>query len=674
MLLPVLLFLLGTCGGLELTVHPELLVRLGATSSFPSTNIGSHHGFDHNDTVPLLKTLNTYSGRWLGLDKNFFTTLPEDPTRPGHVDSNFFTNNKTVQHFLGTEFYLMEKVYNKSNMITALVGSIWPPYMCSSSLLDSSGGSLFSPGAPPNSSCVLPVNIDAGLELLQLVFQTIGNFSQPSRYPQYFEPLNECDCGVFTSLPWQTIIDFHRNVSAAVKAVAEETLIGGPTGADTTWDRWSFRNHWHETWIPFLNQTQTSLDFYSFHLFDTVQVHQPRFKNFTAFRSSFGGARLVSMLDLLENTMHNFGQLKPIVISEHGFGEDSITNLIPIKTRRWFHVLAHYQHLGTLLARIDTVPRWNSFLLSYVSDDPTRGKDPGTSLTNHTRTSVDLTATSLAYILLANVSGDRVFVNISYQKSSPMSSEPAQPLYLQAHAYLNQKTRTLSVFLVHLGFEDDDPIAVDILSLGLKAPSSQNVTSRCVVFNHTSATVQLETQSAGVTLTPFTLNPGACVISWKLAEPARSPTNIYRQRLYGNATAFVANLKTASTFTLSPFHSRCPAHLNNKTGSQSHRLSASRLALAGQLRVGVSQQVKNTTRQAPILPTIFFNNHPVSLSHLLDGGNQTLHLFAWQSYQYHVPASIVATTESNTVTLNFGSAHQSVSVSSIVLDLFEECG
>lgn len=256
--------------------------------------VPDHATYDH-----LVHHLNARFGRSLGpvMETTTWGDLAvEDGERPGRVD--LADLRKKLGDRLVEPSGQMRADFGR-NLNVAAHGhpDAWPDYMGKVTTEDS------LKGAHPKS---LPADLDAATELAVEVFRSgYNDFDRPA----FYEPINEPHWS-FTGLPH--LADWHLAADAAFDADVPGTQVGGPCMSVSYMFRQNYR-----TWNgfrEFIDNTDASLDFYSFHSYDYLQWRDGDF-----YGRIQSGLPLEGMLDLVPNYTHNrYGREVPLVISEHG--------------------------------------------------------------------------------------------------------------------------------------------------------------------------------------------------------------------------------------------------------------------------------------------------------------------------------------------------------------------
>ncbi len=170
----------------------------------------------------------------------------------------------------------------------------------------------------PHHSETLPQDIVAAAELAAGVIEY--GFNDFDR-PRFFEPINEPHWSFFRE---PHLADWHVATREAVQARNPDVLVGGPCGSVAYLYRNDYKNF--ESHAVFIDATDCSLDFYSFHAYDYFRANEAG-----EFRGRItSGLPLASVVDLLPNYTHNtYDRETPLVFSEHGgyVLDDSIQRL-----------------------------------------------------------------------------------------------------------------------------------------------------------------------------------------------------------------------------------------------------------------------------------------------------------------------------------------------------------
>jgi len=216
----------------------------------------------------------------------------EDPTRPGYADIDRLRNNINVDNSGSAGFKS-----RWANLDVAMHDrhNAYPTFMPTYS-------------APNKASETYPTNNDAASELaVALLKYRYNDFNRPGTY----EIMNEPHWSVWND---QRFADLHTDVLQKAKAEGLTTDIGGPCLSVGWYYRQNYTNL--NNLYNFINNTQCSLDFYSFHIYDFLQWDATA----SDFRGRVStGLPLEGVMDALQNkTMIDYNKEIPIVISEHG--------------------------------------------------------------------------------------------------------------------------------------------------------------------------------------------------------------------------------------------------------------------------------------------------------------------------------------------------------------------
>jgi len=163
-------------------------------------------------------------------------------------------------------------------------------------------------GAPQKPEETYPENNEAAAEIAVGILKNgFNDFNRPGTY----EIVNEPHWSVIGD---QRFADLHTAIWQKTKDEGLSTLIGGPCQAVAYYYQRNY-NSLNEI-TPFIDNTQSNLDFYSFHIYDFLEWDATK----NDFRGRVTtGLPLEGVLDAVQNhTQNTFNKEVPIVISEHG--------------------------------------------------------------------------------------------------------------------------------------------------------------------------------------------------------------------------------------------------------------------------------------------------------------------------------------------------------------------
>lgn len=286
--------------------------------------------------------LNLHTGRIsTELDQFISTSLPEDPSRPGFIDPNALRTKirGDYKNFVenGSRWNPNRNADDFFFVQSGRVAAFWPSFFRQS-------GTNF----PKVDPYVEFVNI-----YLEETLTGPDAFLPVAQDRFHFEIINEPDLHINSTFTQQDYIDFHRDVTADIKAVHPDVSVGGPSLAvtgleDDNFDRFE-RN------VGSLI-AEAGLDFHSIHPYERFSV-----LNSTTFvqdiEQSVG--RIDAMIDLIRNRDElDNGKRSPIAFTEYGSFNRTNTgeySAYPRDLQQWDQSQAIRHQLLLYLERPDTI-------------------------------------------------------------------------------------------------------------------------------------------------------------------------------------------------------------------------------------------------------------------------------------------------------------------------------
>lgn len=203
----------------------------------------------------------------------------------------------------------------------------------------------------------------------------------------HIEIMNEPQLELYAGPSWNDVIDFHKNVTIAVKEQHPQASIGGASVGEAPlqpWNphRWDFAKAMMDdmtTWRD-SNNNPVEFDFWTFHPYD---VHRVRSTGSNAgnmetqLRESVG--HLEGIMDLFESYSNiKFGDPKQFAVTEYGatiYTEDGSENFgsYTRRERQWDQVRDVKEKLLVFMDRPDRIINATPFLAPqwYTSSSPT---------------------------------------------------------------------------------------------------------------------------------------------------------------------------------------------------------------------------------------------------------------------------------------------------------------
>lgn len=280
-----------------------------------------------------------YEDRWGAAAK--MPHLKENPKRPGYADPAFFDRR---------EFRRFEGVDPSLEFIMCF--DSWPRFMWPTNF----------PGVPNQRGTPAVEHFDAAADVAARLIKS--QIRDSGRTATGWELKNEADVKsewIYHHEPgydaWGLLADFHNRVADAIRRVAPDVKVGGPTSAWLQPHRGNFevwRNHQR-----FMDRTRDHLDFYSLHLYEMGAMDS--MQRWRSGSDSYvqGGQEVV--LDMLQAHMAATGNRKPLVCSEYG-------SLDVKRGERgwWMHIKNVNAMLLGFLNRPDELDITVPFLLTFM--------------------------------------------------------------------------------------------------------------------------------------------------------------------------------------------------------------------------------------------------------------------------------------------------------------------
>ena len=280
-----------------------------------------------------------YEDRWGAAAK--MPHLKEDPARPGYAAPAFFERR---------EFRRFEGVDPSLEFIMCF--DSWPRFMWPTNF----------PGIPNQRGTPAVEHFDAAADVAARLVKS--QIRDSGRTATWWEVKNEADVKsewIYHHEPgydaWGLLADFHNRVADAIRRVAPQVKVGGPTSAWFQPHRGNFevwRNHQR-----FMDRTRDHLDFYSLHFYEMGAMDS--MQRWRSGSDSFvqGGQEIV--LDMLQAHMAATGNRKPLVCSEYG-------SLDVKRGERgwWMHIKNVNAMLLGFLNRPDELDITVPFLLTFM--------------------------------------------------------------------------------------------------------------------------------------------------------------------------------------------------------------------------------------------------------------------------------------------------------------------
>lgn len=253
-------------------------------------NIKDQSRFDY-----YFKDLEMTVGRQLGMvyaETRWGNSLREDPSRPGYMDKDYFVSRKSPNDSGMDE--LKSLFGERQGLANHDRHDAYPSFMEQYTIDDS--GEYY------------PVNNEAAAEMVAILLKhRYTDFQRPT----YFELVNEPHWKFWGD---QRFADFHSKAKAKVAEMGLDTEVGGPCYSVSNLFQHEFGSLGRLT--NFIDNTNNSLDFYSFHTYDYMKWDDDA-NDFVGSINS--GLPLESVFDAMAAyTYHKYGKELTYVASEHG--------------------------------------------------------------------------------------------------------------------------------------------------------------------------------------------------------------------------------------------------------------------------------------------------------------------------------------------------------------------
>ncbi len=239
-----------------------------------------------------------------GIDR-WYQAIKEDEARPGFADLDHLKDRLAVRLREPGETFRRD-MGGKLDVAAHGRTNAYPEFMGVHATESANKG---------NSPCRLPENVAAAAELAAAVLR--HGFTDFDR-PAWYELINEPHWSYWRG---EHLANWHTATRAAVRRENPEVRVGGPCLSVAYYYRNQFQ--YFGNLQAFIDQTDCSLDFYSFHVYDFLREKDGDFGGRIT-----GGLPLEGVLDLVQNyTVNAYGREVPLVISEHGgYGADELVD------------------------------------------------------------------------------------------------------------------------------------------------------------------------------------------------------------------------------------------------------------------------------------------------------------------------------------------------------------
>ncbi|MDN5213112.1 T9SS type A sorting domain-containing protein [Fulvivirgaceae bacterium BMA12] len=276
----------------ELELKREKYFNLAASSGEIAGKLNDQSRFD-----AYFKDMEMTVGRQLGMvfsEKNWGNnSLREDPGRPGYMDVDYFISKKNPNDNGLDE---LKAIFGDRQGIANHDRHNGYPDFMDQYTIDGSNGESY------------PTNNDAAAEMVAyLLKHRYTDFRRPS----YFELVNEPHWKFWGD---PRFVEFHTKAKEKVDALNIPTEIGGPCFSVAYFYRKEYEST--SSIIRFMDDTNFSLDFYSFHAYDYMRWDDTA-NDFVGTVTS--GLPLEGVFDALAGyTFNKYGKEFTYVASEHG--------------------------------------------------------------------------------------------------------------------------------------------------------------------------------------------------------------------------------------------------------------------------------------------------------------------------------------------------------------------
>lgn len=251
---------------------------------------------DQTRTDYYFKDLDMTLGRALGMvgsEVQWGNSVFEDPDRPGYTDIDLLLSKQNPSN-AGASSGFMNLLGDNQNVANHDRHNSYPEFM---DLYTAEGSDQSYPG-----------NTDAAAELAATLLE--HKYTDWTR-PAFFEPVNEPDW-----LYWgdSRFIEHHTSIHDKVHAAGLNVEVGGPCLSVG----YFYKNNFDalKSITGFIDRTQSSLDFYSYHIYNYMHWDDELF-DFAGSIST--GLPTEGVFDAIANhTFNKFGETFTYVASEHG--------------------------------------------------------------------------------------------------------------------------------------------------------------------------------------------------------------------------------------------------------------------------------------------------------------------------------------------------------------------
>lgn len=345
---------------IEIDVNIDVNHKVGSSDSFDRSKWMTIHSSqgenDWNGDMDkldyIINDLDVYFGRDTGLLRWNSTLIKEDPSRSGFASTsdiaakgNAFKNNyinRTDRH-----------AFEKGDIMMAFQQT--PFYPNGANTLNGNDSNnpdwLFSQTNTESE----PFGSATGEFLVEFLNGFFGDGGTTGhKKPKYFEVMNEpiwplVDFNLYGGGNIDDIFKFHSTIADKVHAGSPDVKVGGFCTAFPDHDKRNFAQ-WDERWKRFIDEIGPKMDFYTFHLYDF-----PIFPNKPSYRK--GGRNEVTFEMIEHYNFLQYGEVKPMVVSEYGAQTHELTNSQWSSLRDWYNVEAFNAMLMQMLERANTIDR-----------------------------------------------------------------------------------------------------------------------------------------------------------------------------------------------------------------------------------------------------------------------------------------------------------------------------
>ena len=237
-----------------------------------------------------------------GLDR-WYKAIKEDPTRPGFADTGYLAK-KLAPHRKAPSEEFRRDMGGRLDVAAHGNHNAFPEFM---------GAHLSEAAAKDKKPERLPKNIEAAAHLSAATLRSkYTDFDRPA----YYELVNEPHWSYWRG---EHLAKWHTRTMAVVHEQVPGVLVGGPCISVAYFYKKQYGAF--DGLTAFIDNTDCSLDFYSFHVYDFLRDEGGEFRGRIT-----SGLPLESVLDLVQNyTVNKHGKEVGVVISEHGgYGADEL--------------------------------------------------------------------------------------------------------------------------------------------------------------------------------------------------------------------------------------------------------------------------------------------------------------------------------------------------------------